>query len=164
MNAAIHSMNGFRTKTSLRQQSRSMNPRTCLPEISGNRSRLSANPTCLIVKKTSSNDAVFTTCAASGRVRNSSSCSLFSTLSAEPTRGLPPAQLPPAQLSISVDIGRIIGVLLEGRIIEFLDAEELRVAYVRKQDRDRLHLIDPRGRNLTVNGDRVVVVHRPASE
>src|SRR2546427_4146684 len=53
---------------------------------------------------------------------------------------------------------------LEGRIIEFLDAEELRVAYVRKQERDRLHLIDPRGRNLTVSGDRVVVVHRPASE
>src|SRR5215831_18860841 len=53
---------------------------------------------------------------------------------------------------------------LEGRIVEFLDAEELRVAYVRKQDRDRLHLIDPRGRNLTVNGDRVVVVHRPANE
>jgi len=53
---------------------------------------------------------------------------------------------------------------LEGRIIEFLDEEELRVAYVRKQERDRLHLIDPRGRNLTVSGDRVVVVHRPASE
>src|SRR5438128_736445 len=53
---------------------------------------------------------------------------------------------------------------LEGRIIEFLDAEELRVAYVRKQERDRLHLIDPRGRNLTVAGDRVVVVHRPATE
>src|SRR2546426_1929214 len=53
---------------------------------------------------------------------------------------------------------------LEGRIIEFQDAEELRVAYVRKQERDRLHLIDPRGRNLTVAGDRVVVVHRPATE
>ena len=53
---------------------------------------------------------------------------------------------------------------LEGRIIEFLDAEELRVAYVRKQERDRLHLIDPRGRNLTVAGDRVVVVHRQATE
>ena len=53
---------------------------------------------------------------------------------------------------------------LEGRIIEFLDAEELRVGYVRKQERDRLHLIDPRGRNLAVHGDRVVVVHRPASE
>ena len=53
---------------------------------------------------------------------------------------------------------------LEGKIIEFLDAEELRVAYVRKQERDRLHLIDPRGRNLTVNGDRVVVIHHPVSE
>ena len=53
---------------------------------------------------------------------------------------------------------------LEGRIVEFLDVDELRVAYVRKQERDRLHLIDPRGRNLTVNGDRVVVIHRPVSE
>jgi exoribonuclease II len=53
---------------------------------------------------------------------------------------------------------------LEGRIIEFLDADELRVAFVRKQERDRLHLVDPRGRNLTVNGDRVVVIHRPVSE
>src|SRR5712692_800987 len=53
---------------------------------------------------------------------------------------------------------------LEGRIIEFLDAEELRVAYVRKQERDRLHLIDPRGRNITVNSDRVVVIHRPVAE
>src|SRR5437016_5572677 len=53
---------------------------------------------------------------------------------------------------------------LEGRIIEFLDDEILRVAYVRKQERDRLHLIDPRGRNLTVNGDRVIVIHRPVAE
>jgi len=53
---------------------------------------------------------------------------------------------------------------LEGRIIEFLDAEQLHVAYVRKQDHDRLHLIDPRGRNLSVSGDRVVVVHRAAPE
>src|SRR5499426_1213127 len=53
---------------------------------------------------------------------------------------------------------------LEGRIIEFLDSEQLRVAYVRKQDHDRLHLIDPRGRNLSVNGDRIVIVHRPAAE
>jgi len=53
---------------------------------------------------------------------------------------------------------------LEGRIIEFLDAEQLRVAYVRKQDHDRLHVIDPRGRNISVSGDRVVVVHRPVSE
>src|SRR5213594_2814110 len=55
-------------------------------------------------------------------------------------------------------------MLLEGRIIEFLDAEELRLAYVRKQERDRLHVIDPRGRNLTVHGDRVVIVHRPSTE
>ena len=53
---------------------------------------------------------------------------------------------------------------LEGRIIEFLDSEELRVGYVRKQERDRLHLVDPRGRNLTVSGDRVVVIHRPVTE
>jgi len=53
---------------------------------------------------------------------------------------------------------------LEGRIIEFLDAEQLHVAYVRKQDHDRLHVIDPRGRNLRVSGDRVVVVHRAAAE
>src|SRR5215470_6057080 len=53
---------------------------------------------------------------------------------------------------------------LEGRIIEFLDAEQLRVGYVRRQDHDRLHLIDPRGRNLNVSDDRVVVVHRPAAE
>jgi len=53
---------------------------------------------------------------------------------------------------------------LEGRIIEFLDAEELRLAYVRKQEHDRLHVIDPRGRNSTVHGDRVVIVHRPSTE
>src|SRR5215468_3039689 len=53
---------------------------------------------------------------------------------------------------------------LEGRIIEFLDAEQLRIAYVRKQERDRLHLIDPRGRNLSVGGDRVVIVHRAVDE
>src|SRR4029078_7112504 len=54
--------------------------------------------------------------------------------------------------------------LLEGRIIEFLDAEHLRVGYVRRQDHDRLHFIDPRGRNMSVNGDRVVIVHRQAAE
>jgi exoribonuclease II len=53
---------------------------------------------------------------------------------------------------------------LEGRIIEFLDSDELRVAYVRKQERDRLHLVDPRGRNLSVNGDRVVIIHGVTSE
>src|SRR5213594_916049 len=155
MNAAIHSMNGLRTNVSLRQQSRSIKPRTCFPETSGRRSRLSANPTLLTVKKISSNDAAFTVCAASGRARKSSSCSLVPTRSAEPDNGL----------SISFCIhDRIIDMSLEGRIIEFLDAEELRLAYVRKQERDRLHVIDPRGRNSTVHGDRVVIVHRPSTE
>jgi len=53
---------------------------------------------------------------------------------------------------------------LEGKIVEFLDADTLRIGYVRKQERDRLHVVDPRGRNLSVNGDHVVVVHRPAPE
>src|SRR5687768_13794047 len=53
---------------------------------------------------------------------------------------------------------------LEGRIIEFLDADNLRVAYVRKQEHEKLHLIDPRGRNVSVSGDRVVIVHRPSTE
>src|SRR5689334_24483702 len=53
---------------------------------------------------------------------------------------------------------------LEGKIVEFLDADDLRVGYVRKQERDRLHIIDPRGRNLSVSGDRVVVVHERSSE
>jgi len=55
-------------------------------------------------------------------------------------------------------------MFLEGHIIEFLNTDQLRVGYVRKQDRDRLHVIDPRGRNLSVNGDRVVVVHERTSE
>jgi exoribonuclease II len=53
---------------------------------------------------------------------------------------------------------------LEGRIIEFLDSDSLRVGYVRKQEHDKLHLVDPRGRNLSVNGDRVVVVYRAVAE
>lgn len=53
---------------------------------------------------------------------------------------------------------------LDGRIIEFLDSDQLRVAYVRKQEHDKLHLVDPRGRNLSVTGDRVVIVHRPVAE
>jgi exoribonuclease II len=59
---------------------------------------------------------------------------------------------------------RIIDMSLQGRIIEFLDAEQLRVAYVRRQDHDKLHLIDRRGRNLSVNGDRVVIVHGAVTE
>jgi exoribonuclease-2 len=53
---------------------------------------------------------------------------------------------------------------LEGRIVEFLDAEQLRVGFVRKQERDRLHLIDPRGRNISIGGDRVVIVHGLVAE
>ena len=55
-------------------------------------------------------------------------------------------------------------MFLEGQIIEFLDSDQLRVGYVRKQERDRLHLVDPRGRNLSIAGDRVVVVHERSSE
>jgi len=55
-------------------------------------------------------------------------------------------------------------VSLEGRVIEFLDSDQLRLAYVRKQERDRLQVVDPRGRNLSVSGDRVVIVHRSADE
>ena len=55
-------------------------------------------------------------------------------------------------------------MFLEGQIIEFLDADQLKPGYVRKQERDRLQVIDPRGRHLSVNGDRVAIVHCPASE
>jgi exoribonuclease-2 len=55
-------------------------------------------------------------------------------------------------------------MFLEGQIIEFLDADQLKPGYVRKQERDRLQVIDPRGRNISVNGDRVAVVHCPARE
>ncbi len=53
---------------------------------------------------------------------------------------------------------------IEGRIIEFLDLDQLRMAYVRKQEGEKLRLVDPRGRHLSVNGDRVVIVHRTAPE
>jgi exoribonuclease II len=55
-------------------------------------------------------------------------------------------------------------MFLEGQIIEFLDADQLKPGYVRKQERDRLQVIDPRGRHLSVNGDRVVIVHCAAPE
>lgn len=48
--------------------------------------------------------------------------------------------------------------------MEFLEADELRFAYIRKQERDRLQAIDPRGRNISVNGDRVVVAHAGSTE
>ena len=55
---------------------------------------------------------------------------------------------------------------LEGRIIEFLDSDhgQLRIAYVRKQERDRLHIIDPKGRNLSVNDAHVVIIHSSTAE
>src|SRR5688572_25096259 len=55
-------------------------------------------------------------------------------------------------------------MFLEGQIIEFLDADQLRSGYVRKQERDRLMVIDPRGRHLSVSGDRVAIVHGPVTE
>jgi exoribonuclease-2 len=55
-------------------------------------------------------------------------------------------------------------MFLEGRIVEFLDTDNLRMGYVRKQEHDKLKLIDARGRNLTVGDDRVIVVHRAAAE
>jgi exoribonuclease-2 len=55
-------------------------------------------------------------------------------------------------------------MFLEGQIIEFVDADQLRPGYVRKQERDRLQVIDPRGRHLSVNGDRVAIVHCAALE
>jgi len=55
-------------------------------------------------------------------------------------------------------------MFLEGQIIEFLDADQLRPGYVRKQERDRLQVIDPRGRHISVNGDRVAIVHGPSRE
>src|SRR6185436_7485813 len=55
-------------------------------------------------------------------------------------------------------------MFLEGQIIEFLDADELRPGFVRKQERDRLQVIDTRGRNVSVNRDRVAIVHCPARE
>ena len=55
-------------------------------------------------------------------------------------------------------------MFLEGQIIEFLDADELRPGFVRKQERDRLQVIDQRGRNVSVNGDRVAIVHCLARE
>ena len=55
-------------------------------------------------------------------------------------------------------------MFLEGQIIEFLDADQLRSGYVRKQERDRLMVVDPRGRHLSVGSDRVAIVHGPVRE
>jgi len=55
-------------------------------------------------------------------------------------------------------------MFIEGQIIEFLDDDHLKVGYVRKQERDRLQVVDPRGRHISIAGDRVVVVHQKTSE
>lgn len=55
-------------------------------------------------------------------------------------------------------------MFLEGQIIEFLDNDQLKVGYVRKQEHDRLQVVDPRGRHISIAGDRVVVVHQKTSE
>ena len=55
-------------------------------------------------------------------------------------------------------------MFLEGQIIEFLDDDQLKVGYVRKQEHDRLQVVDPRGRHISIAGDRVVVVHQKTSE
>lgn len=55
-------------------------------------------------------------------------------------------------------------MFLEGQIIEFLDNDQLKVGYVRKQEHDRLQIVDPRGRHVSISGDRVVVIHRKSSE
>jgi len=55
-------------------------------------------------------------------------------------------------------------MFLEGQIIEFLDNDQLKVGYVRKQEHDRLQVVDPRGRHISIGGDRVVVVHQKTSE
>jgi exoribonuclease II len=55
-------------------------------------------------------------------------------------------------------------MFLEGQIIEFLDADQLRPGYVRKQERDRLQVIDPRGRQLSVSSDRVAIIHSAIRE
>ncbi len=55
-------------------------------------------------------------------------------------------------------------MFLTGKIIEFLDTDQIRMGYVRKQERDRLQVIDPRGRNVSVNNDHVVIVHQAVPE
>jgi exoribonuclease-2 len=55
-------------------------------------------------------------------------------------------------------------MFLEGQIIEFLEADQLKPGFVRKQERDRLQVIDPRGRHLSVNGDRVAIIHCAVTE
>ncbi|HEX4997024.1 MAG TPA: hypothetical protein VFY29_02295, partial [Terriglobia bacterium] len=55
-------------------------------------------------------------------------------------------------------------MLLQGHIIEFLDSDHVRMGYVRKQERDRLRVVDPKGRNLTIGAEHVLVSHRQSPE
>src|SRR5262245_11336128 len=55
-------------------------------------------------------------------------------------------------------------MLLQGHIVEFLDSDQVRLGYVRKQERDRLRVIDPKGRNLTISEEHVFATHRQTLE
>jgi len=60
---------------------------------------------------------------------------------------------------------QIITVMfLENQIIEYLDDDQLKVGFVRKQEHDRLQVVDPRGRQTSIPGDRVVVIHQKTGE
>jgi exoribonuclease-2 len=49
---------------------------------------------------------------------------------------------------------------MEGRIIEYLDGDELKMGLVTVPGKSKLQLIDERGRNASVQPNRVVVVHQ----
>ena len=53
---------------------------------------------------------------------------------------------------------------LEGRIVEFLDSGTLHVGYVRKHDRNKVQIVDRRGRQSSVPAPRVAIVHQAVSE
>jgi exoribonuclease-2 len=55
-------------------------------------------------------------------------------------------------------------MFLQGHIVEFLDSDQVRLGYVRKQERDRLRIVDPKGRNLTISEEHVFVTHRQIPE
>jgi len=55
-------------------------------------------------------------------------------------------------------------MFLENQIIEYLDDDQLKVGFVRKQEHDRLQVVDPRGRQTSIPGDRVVVIHQKTGE
>ena len=53
---------------------------------------------------------------------------------------------------------------LESRIVEWVDPNGFRLAYVRKQERDRLRVVDPLGRDFSVLPARIVIVHQAVEE